>query len=208
MNPSASLPCVLSQSAVAPSGAWPNDVRGRLMLTMAEVAGQRGYASTRVQHVLERARVSRRTFYVHFHNREECFFAAYDAVIADIDRVLSADEPTVRKLIVNLLDYFAQWPAHARLAMIEAFSAGPEGRARHEEVVSLVAARLADCEPWQPGDCAGLEREEMAQATVGAMLRMIQHRLLTGQPEMLPELAPTLVALTTRVRVAADRPSA
>jgi AcrR family transcriptional regulator len=37
---------------------------------------QRGYAATRVSDVLERTGISRRTFYAHFANREECFFAA------------------------------------------------------------------------------------------------------------------------------------
>lgn len=177
-------------------------MRGRLMLTMAEVAGERGYADTSVQHVLERAKVSRRTFYVHFHNREECFLACYDAIVADVDMVLSARSTSVSALVAAMLAYFEAWPCHARVLFTEAFSAGPEGVSRYEHMVALVSERLSECEPWQPGECAVLEREEIAQATVGAMLRVIQHRLLDGGAERLPALAPALVALTTRVRLA------
>ena len=173
------------------------------MLTMAEVASERGYAYTRVEHVLERAGVSRRTFYVYFHNREECFLASYDAIMADVDATLTAQHPTVTGLIVGLLDYFERWPAHARVLLTEAFSAGPDGIERHERMVELVSARLTECQPWQPGGCQGLERDEIAQATVGAMVRMIQHRLLSGGAEELRSLTPVLVTLTTRVRLAA-----
>jgi AcrR family transcriptional regulator len=178
-------------------------MRGQVMLTMADVASQRGYAETRVQDVLERAEISRKTFYEHFSNRLECFLAAYDAIVADVDAALSAERPTVGELIGGLLEYFECWPAHARVLVTEAFAAGPQGVARHERMVGLVAERLTACEPWQPGDCAGLERDELAQATVGGMLRVIQRRLVSGGAERLPALAPVLVALTTRIRLAA-----
>lgn len=186
-----------------PSAAWPPGMPGRLMLTMAEVASERGYADTRVADVLARAGVSRRTFYVHFQNREECFLACYDAIVSDVDAALGQDRPTVGRLIASLLDYFEAWPAHARVLFTEAFSAGAAGVARHEQLVGLISERLAACEPWQPGDCPGLERDELAQATVGAMLRVIQRRLLSDGSEQLASLAPVLVALTTRVRLAA-----
>lgn len=173
------------------------------MLTMADVAARRGYADTRVQHVLEQAGVSRRTFYVHFDNREDCFLAAYDAIMADVEAVLDAERPTVRGLIERLLEHFDRWPAHARVLLTEAFAAGPPGLERHEQMVERVSARLAECEPWQPGDCAGIRRDELAQATVGAILRMIQRQLLDGQASSLVGLSPVLVTLTTRVRLAA-----
>lgn len=186
-----------------PSTAWPPGIRGRLMLTMAEVAARRGYADTRVQHVLEQAGISRRTFYVHFDNRDDCFLATYDAIVVDVEEALSAERPTVRALIDGLLAYFARWPAHARMLLTEPFSAGPPGVERHERMVTLVAARLDECEPWQPGECAELQRDELAQATVGAMLRIIQRRLLNSESDSVAGLTPMLVALATRVRVAA-----
>ncbi len=51
---------------------------------MAEAVGERGYAETTVRDVLERARMSRRTFYELFDNREECFLAAYDQARGDL----------------------------------------------------------------------------------------------------------------------------
>ena len=49
---------------------------------MIESISQRGYASTTVAHVIGLAGVSRRAFYEQFHNKEECFLATYDIVVA------------------------------------------------------------------------------------------------------------------------------
>jgi hypothetical protein len=69
--------------------------------------------------------------------------------------------------------------------------------------MAMLAARLEACGRWQPGRCESLGRAEMAQAAVGAMLRMVQLRLVTRGAEALPRLLPSLLALTTQVGVAA-----
>src|SRR4051794_31061826 len=53
--------------------------RGRMLRAMAEAASERGYVNTVVSDVVERAGVSRKTFYEHFTDKEECFLASYDA---------------------------------------------------------------------------------------------------------------------------------
>ena len=68
-----------------PSGArrLPSDLvravqRERLIAAMLKAASELGYRSTNVQDVIERAGVSRPTFYEHFANKEDCFLAAFD----------------------------------------------------------------------------------------------------------------------------------
>jgi AcrR family transcriptional regulator len=172
---------------------------------MAEVAGERGYAATRVSDVLERSGASRRTFYAHFDNLADCFFAAHDAILADLARALDArpDEPGLELAFRRVLAHFSAWPAHARVLLIEVLSAGRPGVTRYEQSVALCAANLAECPSWQPGRCESFERSDLAQATVGAILRVIQLTLLTRGAEALPRLGPSLVALTTRVKLAA-----
>src|SRR4051812_42933268 len=62
--------------------------RERLVLGMVTAVAERGYAATTITDVVRHARVSRRTFYEHFADKEACFLAAYDAVsdavLADI----------------------------------------------------------------------------------------------------------------------------
>src|SRR5438128_2010518 len=51
--------------------------RNRLIRAMAEAMADKGYVETSVADVLERARVSRETFYQQFSSKQDCFVAAY-----------------------------------------------------------------------------------------------------------------------------------
>ena len=68
-----------------PSGVrrLPSDLvsavqRERLLVAMLRAASELGYRETNVQDVIDRAGVSRPTFYEHFANKEDCFLAAFD----------------------------------------------------------------------------------------------------------------------------------
>ena len=52
--------------------------RSRLLAAAAVVIDEDGYEQTSVQRITDRARVSRRTFYELFVNREECLVALLD----------------------------------------------------------------------------------------------------------------------------------
>jgi AcrR family transcriptional regulator len=65
--------------------------RARLLDAMSALAVERGLNRVSVAHVLARARVSRRTFYEMFADREACFLAVYeDAVERAAARVVPA----------------------------------------------------------------------------------------------------------------------
>src|SRR3954467_6268439 len=61
--------------------------RDRLLVGTAEAVVQRGYSNTRVADVIAAAGVSRRSFYEHFRDLEDCFLATYDRGV----RVLAAE---------------------------------------------------------------------------------------------------------------------
>src|SRR4249919_3767536 len=56
--------------------------RERTLKAMIEAVAERGYGETRVVDVIERAGLSRKTFYELFGDKEACFLAAYDHVFA------------------------------------------------------------------------------------------------------------------------------
>src|ERR1035437_5126573 len=56
--------------------------RARLYGAMIEGIHERGYDATTVAQVICLAGVSRRAFYEQFCNKEECFLATYDIVVA------------------------------------------------------------------------------------------------------------------------------
>ena len=51
---------------------------------MVQEVSERGAANVSVGHVVGRSGVSRRTFYEIFHDREECFLAAFDEALSTL----------------------------------------------------------------------------------------------------------------------------
>jgi AcrR family transcriptional regulator len=165
---------------------------------MASAVGEYGYAATTVADILNRARMSRRTFYQLFRNREECFLATYDAALEEaMDRLALAHggngEPWSRRVeraLAALFEYLASEPGLARVWLVEAPSVGAAGIARHERTMSELAERLAVLERDAGGGSSGRRRAVDYEASVGAIHRVVQARLLDGRADELPELAP------------------
>src|SRR5829696_8727496 len=105
--------------------------RGRLVDAAMQVFGTRSFGDARVADVLERAAISRKTFYEQFADKEACFMAAYEAAsvrVRDAVLVASRDqEPrdaAVRAGIDALLGFLAAEPELARLLVVEVTGAG------------------------------------------------------------------------------------
>jgi AcrR family transcriptional regulator len=111
--------------------------RARLYGGMIESVSQRGYHATTVAHVIGLAGVSRRAFYEQFANKEECFLATYDIVVArSRKRVLDAWQGEkgwanrVHAACKALLDDVAESPKGPRLVLVDSLGIGPKARER------------------------------------------------------------------------------
>ena len=135
-------PVVLRDGAAAVPSSWPACARSRLLAAMAQAAAVNGFLDVTVDDVIVAARASRRTFYEHFANREQCLLATYDAVRDDAMRIIAEAGPAIEPSLTALLRYFAVWPAHARVLCIDILAAGPAGLARHEATMGCLAAEL------------------------------------------------------------------
>jgi AcrR family transcriptional regulator len=66
--------------------------RARICEAMARVVAERGYAAATIGEVVAAVRISRRSFYEHFDDKEDCFVEAYrigcENGIAQIDDAL------------------------------------------------------------------------------------------------------------------------
>jgi AcrR family transcriptional regulator len=124
-----------------PSGLGRDEVarnqRARLYGAMIESISQRGYKATTVAHAIALAGVSRRAFYELFPNKEECFLATYDIVVArSRKRVLDAwagERGWANRVHAGakaLLDDIAEQPKGPRLVLVEALGVGPKSRER------------------------------------------------------------------------------
>jgi AcrR family transcriptional regulator len=104
---------------------------------MIESVSQRGYQATTVARVLGLAGVSRRAFYEQFSNKEQCFLATYDIVVAGArKRMLDAWNEErgwanrVRAACHALLDDVAENPKGPRLVLVDSLGIGPKARDR------------------------------------------------------------------------------
>jgi len=125
--------------------------RGRLLAAMAEAVAAKGYAASTVADVIARAGVSRKTFYEHFADKEECFLAAYDAGVDLLLGTLGeaggdAQDPVaeVRLRTRAYLEALASEPAFARTFLIEVTGAGPRALERRDRVHERFAQMLRD----------------------------------------------------------------
>src|SRR5215210_6387976 len=103
--------------------------RGRMLGAMADAVAAKGYAATTVADVVAGAGVSRKTFYEHFRDKEECFLAAFDSGVDALLEAIAAakpEEPTrmslVRARVRAYLVTLAARPAFARTFLIEVFA--------------------------------------------------------------------------------------
>jgi AcrR family transcriptional regulator len=127
------------------------DQRARLLDAMARAVVRKGYERTTVADVVERASVSRRTFYEQFADKEACFLAAYealaDALIADMaDSVRAvpagAWEDRLRAALVTYVDGLAADPELARLFLVDALGAGAKALQARRRVLGRFADQL------------------------------------------------------------------
>ena len=75
----------------APREVVAESQRERVLVGMADAVAAKGYANVAVADVIERAGVSRRSFYEHFTNKEDAFLAAYDAGVTGLLDAIAAD---------------------------------------------------------------------------------------------------------------------
>jgi len=125
--------------------------RGRLLAAMAEAVRAQGYRATTVADVVRIARTSRRTFYEHFEDREECFVALFEEVAAiGVARVAEAVDPSgpweaqVDAAMAAYLRYALSEPALMKSFVAELASVGPGGLAAQHRANDAFAALLVE----------------------------------------------------------------
>lgn len=197
-------------SSVLPRGrhAAPRPVvreaqRARMLEAMVQAVAEKGYARVVVADVVERAGVSRKTFYEQFANKDECFLAAYDAgvdqLLAAIDDALVTLAPdwlaAARGAVQTYLETMAASPAFARAFLIEALGAGPAALERRDIVQGRFADQLAAIHRRARADIPEIPAlaPHTFRAAVGAVNELVTAHVLEHGAEMLPELTDAIL---------------
>jgi AcrR family transcriptional regulator len=114
--------------------------RARLLRSVIAAVSECGYQAVTVADIVRRARVSRKAFYAHFANKEECFLTAtVEGGKLMIERAVSAtralpagasDEDLLRAACRGYLTFLADEPAFARVFYIHMSAAGARAASR------------------------------------------------------------------------------
>jgi AcrR family transcriptional regulator len=167
---------------------------------MAEVACEHGAANVTVAHVVERAGVSRRTFYELFEDRDDCFLATLEEAIASASkRVLDAYEPKarwddrIRSALVAFLSFLDEDPFMGRVLVVESLGAGPHALQRRQQALTPVIAAIEQGrkqakKTTQPPPLT-------AEGVVGGVLAVLHARLSESPPAPTLPLANSLMGM-------------
>jgi len=172
--------------------------RMRLMGAMLEAVGEQGYIATSVADVLTRAGISRRTFYEHFADKEDCYLQAYDHVAgiltAAVGEALAGQrrwDDSMRAALDLFLRTVAEYPSVARAMLVEVLAVGPAGVQRRDASVAPfqqffeVARELAPAEAAIP--------ETVSETLVGGIIETITTRVLRDEADRVPDLIDQLM---------------
>ncbi len=174
--------------------------RSRLLLAAAAVIDELGYEQTSVARITTRARVSRRTFYELFGNREACLVALLDEIAGRVERELAAAgleglawRERVRGGLWAILSFLDGEPLLARTCVVQALHGGPGVLERREQILARLAAILDE------GRGEGPRGEECtlvtAEGLVGGALGVVYARLRGGDRRPLTGLLDELMGM-------------
>jgi AcrR family transcriptional regulator len=174
--------------------------RSRLLAAMTEVCAEHGAGNATVARVVERAGVSRRTFYELFNDREECFLAAFEDGLARASRyVLHAYDPTarwadrVRTSLFAALSFLDAERGVGQLLIVGSLGAGAEALERRRYVLAQITDVIDEARTEEKVG-SGLP-SLTAEGVLGGVLSVIHARLLDTRSVRLVELTGPLMSM-------------
>jgi len=184
-----------------------------MLTATVEAVEEVGYARLTVAQVIGRAKVSRKTFYDVFLDREDCFLAAFNEAVARMDAIATEAyegedswREGMRAGLVALLAFLNAEPGLARLCVVEALGAGPRVLERRAELLEQLKAvvdrgrvagggRAARVSAARRSRAAREPAEITAEGVVGAVFAVLHTRLLTGGKRPLTDLVGPLMSM-------------
>jgi AcrR family transcriptional regulator len=194
-----------SGPAKLPRGQVSEIQRSRMLTATVEAVEEGGYARLTVAQVIARARVSRKTFYDLFEDREDCFLAAFNqavdqlsVLVTDAYREESSWRESIRAALLALLRFMDEEPGLARICFVEALAAGPRVLRRRTQILNQVK-RVVDqgrsASAARTARSAAESPDVTAEGVVGAVFAVLHTRLLARRNEPFTDLLGPLMSM-------------
>jgi AcrR family transcriptional regulator len=174
--------------------------RERLLTATVETVGDVGYAGLTVAQVIDRAGVSRRTFYELFKDCDECFLATFEAGVEQLSDLViesyleeSSWHDGVRAGLQTMLSFLDIEQTWARLLVVESLCAGERVITARVAILERLSSELDARRPREDQRNAPLPLA--AKAIVGGSAWIIYSHLLSPQSRSLMSLRAPIMAL-------------
>jgi AcrR family transcriptional regulator len=185
---------------LAPSAQVSEIQRSRLLAAAVRVVDEFGYSDTTVTHITNGARISRRTFYELFENREDCLAAMFEHLLDLIAAEMRAAEldglswrERLRAGLWTILALFDREPVLARTCTVQSLRGDRRVLERRAEVLALLASVVDE------GRLEGPRGRDLppltAEGLVGAAHSIVYARLLKQDHEPLTGLLGDLMGM-------------
>ncbi len=170
--------------------------RSRLLSAAVTAVNEEGYANVTVADITERARVSRRTFYDLFENREACLAALMQDILDGIESEISRAgleglswQQRVRGGLIAILSFLDREPALARVCVVQSLRGGPEVLKHREEILARLAVVLEQGRNQNAASPRSNGVTELtAEGLIGASLAIVYARLQRQSEDTPPSL--------------------
>ena len=175
--------------------------RQRMLDGITSCVAERGYPSTTVGDVIGAAGVSRRTFYEHFRDKEECYLAAYEesvgATLEVVAKGISGTEDWLSRVRGSLRAYLKRVvdnPQAARAFIVEVLAAGERASEQRDRVHRQFSdfLRAARVQAGQELELPELP-DEVFEVMVGGIEHVVAHEIRCGRGDRLMALEQPLL---------------
>jgi len=174
----------------------------------AAIAGTRGYSQLSVGRIIDLADVSHDAFSEYYSDTRECFLGALELLcletLACVQRASLAagkDWATgVHRGVTALMDHLASNPLLGRLACVEVFAVGPSAIQRRTQLIGRFTDLLRSGAPDSKRPT-----QLSADATVGAIWRIVHHHVTHGRAQLLPGLVDQVAFIALAPTIGAER---
>ena len=183
--------------------------RARITGGLAAAIAEKGYAAVTIADVVRHARVSKRTFYEHFADKEACFVALYAETSDELLELIAAAAANVagpweERLGAAARTYFervAAEPELIRAALLEIQAAGPRARELRRDVQRRYAELLRTLSIAAAAEEDGIRAftPALATAVVGGLNELMLESAEAGQAARMGELAAAATELIRAV---------
>jgi AcrR family transcriptional regulator len=182
--------------------------RARILMATVEVVSERGFAGSSVRLVVERAKVSRRTFYSLFSGLDACVSASLDdALERSSEIVASALErgdswlEGVRLALAAMLVFFDSEPQLARVCLVHTLGSSPTVTEHRERLIEVFRGQIVTRIESEGQQIPPLGAESVLASIMG----IVYARLVSEEQRPLIELLGPLIGTAMRPFVASEQ---